>query len=339
MLDKAWTTTGLKSVCVVILVLAMTGCGQLQDFPGSKDTVSEGTVKEEATEERLQAHRDDANAWHGDRLERLQTKDGWLTLVGLFWLEEGDNAVGSDAGHPVVLPSKVAATVGTVRLTVDAESGSAEAVFVPDADGGIEVVRQGPATGEIPLVADTAGDPTLLQSGTVTFYLIERSGRYGIRVKDSASEVRQSFDGVDRFDVDWHWRVVADYEPRTEPKFLEMPTAIGIVEKLNSPGTVRFEKDGVSYRLDAYESHDKEVWFVFGDQTNAKTTYGGGRFLYSQFDEGDTSQAGKLVVDFNRAYNPPCVFTAYATCPLATPDNRLATVVEAGEKKWADYAH
>lgn len=280
-------------------------------------------------------HQNDVDAWHRARLKTLQDEDGWLTLVGLFWLEDGPNAVGSTPGATVVLPASVPAELGTLTLTreegVEASFQAAPGVEGLELDGalvGAEPVR---------LATDAGGSPSVLRFGTVTFFVIERGDRVAVRAKDSASDVRTGFSGIERFAVDPSWRIEADYRPRDAVEIFPIPSAIGTVDELPSPGTIHFTKNGEEFRLDAFQTaRPDEVWFIFGDRTNADTTYGGGRFLYARFTDGDPSRAGKLTVDFNRAYNPPCVFTPYATCPLATPANRFSVAVEAGEKMWGE---
>ena len=290
---------------------------------------------ESVDQETLESHQAQVEAWHKERLAALQTEDGWLTLVGLAWLESSENPVGSGADSAVMLPPSVADRLGILRLE-QADSEKTGSVILELADGqSVEADGEkieGPSS--ISLASDLEGAPTVVEVGTVSFFVIDRDGRLGVRIKDSASTVRREFTGIDRFPVAWEWRVEADYVPRLEPKRIEIPTALGTLSEMVSPGRISFKKNGQPFELDAFETGDPaQMWLIFGDQTNAKTTYGGGRFIYARFDEGGHAGAeGKLVVDFNRAYNPPCSFTPFATCPLPTPENRLALAVEAGEK-------
>ena len=317
-----------------LLMLGWVGCCRTPD-PKEGATVR----AESASPEALDRHRSEVEAWHEQRLAGLKKDDGWLTLVGLTWLESGENSVGSEAGSAVTLPAAVPGQLGSLRM---AETADGSSVTLELAEGqSIEVAGErfaGPQS--LPLATDAQGEPTVVEVDTVSFFVIDRDGLLGVRIKDSASDVRRNFTDIERFPVSWDWRIETHYVPRDEPKRLEIPTALGTVSEMGSPGRVTFEKDGRTFELDAFETGDpSEVWFVFGDQTNSESTYGGGRLVYAQFEAGDTGSEGELVVDFNRAYNPPCVFTPFATCPLPTPENRLALKVEAGEKVYGASAH
>jgi uncharacterized protein (DUF1684 family) len=259
-----------------------------------------------------QAHARDVEQWRADRLARLTAGDGWLTLVGLFWIEDGVSKIGSNPGHEVVLPAKLPRDVGTVTL----ERG--EARFRPAA--GIDLP-------ETALQPDSASDYPQLQIGTVRFYLIERGGRFGIRVKDADSPARREFAGLDYFPIDPGWRVEAKFVPA--PHTVTFDTEVGTQETGQSPGYAEFEREGTRYRLDGVREDD-ELFFVIKDATSGKTTYAASRFLYTGLPRD-----GRLTLDFNKAYNPPCVFTDFATCPLPPEGNRMAAAVEAGERKYA----
>jgi hypothetical protein len=268
-------------------------------------------------------HRQDIERWRARRLERLRSPEGWLTLVGLSWLEPGKNAVGSDPGNRVVLPAgKAAPFLGTLDR-------SGDAVTFHGAPGAGVTSAGAPVT-TLALRSDRDGDPTPLSVGTLTFYLISRGDRLGVRVKDSDSEARRGFHGLDYFPIDATWRVEARFEPYDPPKKVAVPNILGSVDQEDCPGALVFERDGKTYRLDpVLERGETDFFVIFGDRTNGTDTYGAGRFLYASPPIG-----GRTVLDFNKAYNPPCVFTPYATCPLPPPENRLAIRVEAGEKAY-----
>ena len=265
--------------------------------------------------------------WKQWRDGRLRQPDSWLTLVGLAWLQEGDNPVGSDPASRVVLPKSAAPRVGTIRLA----GGSA--TFV--ADPAAMVAAKGVPVSTLVLRSDAEGEATVLTHGSVSFYVIRRSDRLAVRVKDSRAEALAQFAGLDYYPVDPRWRVEARFEPATKPVEIDVPNALGFTEKIASPGHVVFELGGVRHRLLALDdTGDGRLFLVFGDKTNGRDTYGGGRFLYT-----DPPADGRVTVDFNRAYNPPCVFSPYATCPLPPAGNRLPLAVEAGEKKYALATH
>lgn len=273
-------------------------------------------------------------AWKQHRFERLQQPDGWLTLVGLAWLKEGDNSVGSDPRSAVVLPAgKAPARLGTLRVVGGGTPG--KVTFV--AEKGVAVTHQGKAVSALPLVTDADAPaeegPTILEHGSLSFFAIRRADRLGVRVKDSAAATLKAFHGLDYFPLDRKWRIEGRFEPAAEVREIPIPNALGFDEPIRSPGHVVFAIDGKDYRLLALDdTGDGRLFLVFGDRTNGKETYGGGRFLYA-----DPPQGGKVVLDFNRSYNPPCVFTPYATCPLPPRENRLPLRIEVGEKSFAGH--
>ena len=272
-------------------------------------------------------YRAEIEKWRADRVRRLTAEDGWLSVVGLSWLEEGDNSVGSAPSARVALPSgRTPARLGTIRLARGSASFTAAQ--------GVSVTHGGKPVRMIALASDADGEPTILQHGTVSFYAIRRGDRLGIRVKDSAAPARREFHGIDGYAIDPKWRVAARFEPYRPKKSIPIPNILGSVTQEPSPGAVVFSIGGQEYRLDAVEEEGEEdLFLIFGDRTNGTATYGAGRFLSAPRPGPD----GKTVVDFNKAYNPPCAFTAYATCPLPPPHNRLSVAVTAGEKRYGEH--
>lgn len=265
--------------------------------------------------------------WRAQRVERLTSPNGWLSLIGLHWLKEGKNTVGSGKGNDVVLAT------GPTRIgTVTVKGG--KATIELDAKSGATIDGKKEKSAE--LLDDSHEKPTTIAFGTANFYLIDRGGKKGLRVKDSEAETRKHFLGIDDYPVDASWRIEAKWEAYQPAHTLEIPTVLGTVDKLPVPGKAVFERDGKKYELlPVLEEPDaKELFFIFADRTSGKDTYGAGRFFYAQMPKD-----GKVVIDFNKAYNPPCAFTGYATCPLAPPENRLDLRVTAGEKKYAGGAH
>ncbi|HEX4441073.1 MAG TPA: DUF1684 domain-containing protein [Thermoanaerobaculia bacterium] len=265
-------------------------------------------------------------SWRQRRIARLTAPDGWLSVVGLFWLEDGENSVGSATGSRVALPARAPASVGTIRL----EAG--RAAFRPSAGVSVLVDGKPPAATAVVLGPDAEGTPTVVETGGLSFYLIARQDRLAVRVKDPDSEARRAFRGITSFPIDPSWRIEARVEQGAAPTPIAIPNVLGKETSEPSPGTLVFERAGKTYRLTPVLEQGETDWFViFADGTNGRETYGAGRFLYVS-----PAKDGKTVIDFNKAYNPPCVFTDYATCPLPPALNRLPIRVEAGEK---DYAH
>ncbi len=272
------------------------------------------------------AYRKEIETWRQERLTSLKREDGWLTLVGLYWLKPGENRFGSDPGNPVILPAgKAPAVAGTLTREGDAVR--------LDVQPGVPLTADGkPPVPGMKVSADSDGKPTTLQLGSLSFFVIKRGDRMGVRIKDKASPMRAAFKGIDEYPIRPDWRVVARFEPYKDKK-IPISNIIGQVEDNPSPGAVVFEWQGKTYRIDALAGGDDgSLFLVFGDQTNGKETYGAGRFL-----DAAPPKDGKVVVDFNTAYNPPCAFTAFATCPLPPAENKLALKIEAGEKKFGSH--
>ena len=269
------------------------------------------------------SYRREIDAWHAARIERLTAPRGWLSLVGLEWLKPGANRVGSAADNDIVL-DKAPAYLGTVEWSGD---GTLAVTLDPEVGATID----GRAVARAILIDDSHPAPTEVAFGTSSFIAVERGGRKGLRVRDSEAVTRRGFAGIERFPIDPAWRIVADWVPLDPPFQLATGTVIGTIEQYPAPGKAVFERDGRTFELyPVLEAPgDEPLFLIFADATSGKETYGAARFLYA-----DRPRHGRIVLDFNRAYNPPCAFTPYATCPLAPPENRLAVRVPAGEKKY-----
>ena len=262
--------------------------------------------------------------WRAGRIARLTKPDGWLSLAGLFWLQPGANTVGSDPSSAVVLPKSAPPRAGAIVLE------GKETRWEPAAGSPVEAA--GKPAGGMPLASDENGDPTVLSAGSVSFFVIRRGDRTGVRVRDSASEVRRAFRGLEHYPVSPEWRFDARFIPYDPPKHITVPTILGFPEDDVAPGEIEFTYRGKPYRVvPVLEQGSDELFIIFGDRTNGKSTCGGGRFVYAPF-----AKDGKTVLDFNKAYDPPCVFTPYATCALPPPANHLPFEVTAGEKMYAE---
>ncbi|HEY2842919.1 MAG TPA: DUF1684 domain-containing protein [Bryobacteraceae bacterium] len=257
------------------------------------------------------AYQHEIAQWRAARESRLKADDGWLTVVGLHWLHEGVNTVGSDEKSDAPLPNSVAAHVGTITLA------KGKVHFKPLGSVPLK---------EMDLKTDVADDYDRLTLGRVKFFVIEREDRFGVRVKDNDSPARKHFSGLRWYPVDPAWKIRAKFIPA--PHEVTFATEVGVKEKDQSPGFVTFTRGGKQFKLEPV-TEDDHLWFVFRDQTSGKTTYGASRFLYVPMPKD-----GFVDVDFNKAENPPCMFTDYATCPLPTPQNRLALAVTAGEQTY-----
>ncbi|MEW9624129.1 DUF1684 domain-containing protein [Rhodanobacter geophilus] len=274
--------------------------------------------------------------WRAARVARLTAPDGWLSLIGLEWLHEGANRVGSAADNDIVLKAGPA-HLGTVTLAGD---GTVRIALARDSGATVD----GNAVAEAALVDDmhvaAGAEPTTVRFGNASFYVIDRDSRKALRVKDTDAEARRDFTGIDHFPIDPSWRIEAEWVPFVPAHDLEIGTAIGTIDKVKVPGKAVFHRDGHAYELLPYqEEPGGELFFVLADRTSGNETYGAARFLYAALPVGGLDKPGKLILDFNKAYNPPCAFTPFATCPLAPPENRLDLAVTAGEKKYAGGHH
>jgi len=255
----------------------------------------------------------DFAAWRQRRLEELTAADGWLSLAGLYWLEAGAQTIGSAADNAVVLAAGPAHW-GTLTL-------------------GDTIRWQEAGQAATTLATDRAGSASIVRHGEVSFLLIERDGQIALRLRDNAAPARRAFAGIPTFAYAAPWQVEARWD--ATPQTLEVATMSGGLETRQLPGRALFDHEGKTYGLTPLDVDEKGLFFVFADQTSGKKdgngTYGAGRFLWTLLPE-DGPDGERLVLDFNRAYNPPCAFTPFATCPLAPPENRLPFPVTAGEK-------
>lgn len=262
------------------------------------------------------------DAWRQARIADLTGDNGWLSLVGLYWLDAPVNGVGNGSSNAVEVDSP--------RLGPHAGDFLVDAGGVTFAPTPGSCLRAGTArAGRVAMQPDVSGAPTVLTCGSLRFHVIQRAGRYAIRVRDLASPARRAFTGIDAYPVALDWVVDARFEPYEPVRHVGIVNVLGMELDMISPGAVVFEREGREWRIDALlESPDAtQLFLMFADGTSGHGTYGAGRFLYTPLSDG-----GRVVVDFNRAHSPPCAFTSFATCPLPPSQNRLSLRIEAGEK-------
>ncbi|MBV9508580.1 MAG: DUF1684 domain-containing protein [Acidobacteriia bacterium] len=244
--------------------------------------------------------------WRQEREAGLRSDGGWLTVAGLFWLHEGINNFGTAANNDIVLPAgpRSAGRFELHNRKVTVTLGGSKRDLRPDTEDVASV-------------------------GRLSLYVIDRSGRYGIRMKDPESQFLRDFHGLDYFALKDEYRIAANFV--VDRRKIPITNILGQTEPEDSPGYVQFTLRGHQYRLRpvSEDPTSQDLFFIFRDLTSGKETYGAGRFL-----EAAAPKDGKVILDFNKAYNPPCAFTPYATCPLPPPENRLAVRIEAGEKKF-----
>lgn len=267
-----------------------------------------------------QSIQQETDAWHARRVAALKAEDGWVNLAGLHWLSEGLQSFGSDASREIVLPpGRIAANAGTFER-------QGNVVIMRSAESsGIRV--NGRSTR-----VDTVFSPSLsvaptCAAGSLRWTIIQRGDRIGIRVRDLEHPALKSFKGVDRFPADTIWRVTARLVTDPYTRSIPITNVLGQTTQTPLAGRLHFNLNGRPMVLDALKEGD-ELFIIFGDETSGSETYPAGRFLYAPMPGAD----GLTVLDFNRAINPPCAFTPYATCPLPPRQNVLTVAVRAGEK-------
>jgi uncharacterized protein (DUF1684 family) len=258
--------------------------------------------------------------WRSQRVSNLKAPTGFLNLVGLYWLDAGNTRIGSAADNDIVFPAGAAPYIGELQSTPDGVT------LVTASD--VDVRYEGVPVTSIVISDDTTESPVMLAHKSLAWAIIKRDGRFALRLRDFEHPAIAAFAPIESYPIDPDLRVPATLRLYDEPKVMNVNTTIaGLGYHPKSPGSVAFEIGGDVFELEAYDSGE-QLFFVFGDMTSGRETYPAGRFLYADAPGED----GRTILDFNRAYNPPCAFNAFATCPVASPRNRLKTRIEAGEK-------
>lgn len=291
-----------KSIVIAVVLTVLASCGQAEpEFDAA-------------------AYEQEVLEWRAGRLQRLKAPSGYLNQIGLHWLEQGSYSIGSDPTSDIRLPEKAAPVVGVLHVGEDG-------VRMTAADG-VEVFSDEQPVRQILIADDTTESPVQITHRSLAWNVIERDGRFAVRVRDHEHPFVATFGPLPYFPVAPSLRVPATLQRYDEPRIANVATVIeGLGYHPESPGTVQFVIDGQTFELEAYTSGDR-LFFVFGDATNRDDTYGAGRFLYAEAPGDD----GKTVLDFNLSYSPPCAFNDFSTCPVASPRNRLPIRIEAGEK-------
>lgn len=263
----------------------------------------------------------ETSEWRATHEKELSAEDGWLTLTGLAWLKEGANTIGRGNEYDIRLTSNFkGGKFGEIDL-----SGSKATLTV---EKGVEALIDGKPFGRTELASDKTAQKTVVQVGSQSFYLIEREGKFAVRLKDTESPERIGFKGLSWFPIDPSYRITADLEAFDQPEEVNIPNVLGSFYKMKSPGKLKFTLLGRPYTVVPVEDGDK-LFIIFRDDSRLTETYEAGRFLYA-----DKPVNGKVVLDFNRAENPPCAYTEFATCPLPPPENSIDASILAGEKRF-----
>ena len=311
-----------KFIVLTAALLLCAACARTEAPTPSAETPAPTPTQQQQAAVVGASYEQELEQWKAKRLAGLKGEEGWLSLIGLFWLKEGENRFGSAPTNDIVLPDdKAPARAGTLRLA----GGKVTLEAAPDSG----IKSEGQPVNTLELKSDEDGAPTMLELGSLSFHIVKRGERLGLRVKDRENPARAAFKGTDYYPADRKWVINARFEPYDPPKRVPILNVLGMETEETAPGALAFEVDGRPYRLQALkEKGEEQLFIIFADQTSGKETYGAGRYLYADPPGAD----GRVTLDFNRAYSPPCAFTKYATCPLPPAENRLPLRVEAGER-------
>lgn len=268
-------------------------------------------------------------AWRDKRRSDLLAPDGWASLIGLHWLDPGAHYLGSDTDNGIRL------AMGPAHLGMIEIDGK-RVRFVPDKAAALTLDGQ-PLSTATSLRTDTDDQgPSVIafDEGRGVATVIERNDRYALRVKHADAPSRTQFAGLDYWPADAAWKIEGTFVPHESGKTIEIASIIGGTDPVANPGAIEFQQDGKPYRIEALDEGEGKLFLVFADRTNGHGSYGAGRFLYAPMPDAQRH----VVIDFNQSYNPPCAFTAFATCPLPPPENRLDLAITAGEKAYGKHS-
>ncbi|MBA4198426.1 MAG: hypothetical protein C0459_12820 [Chitinophaga sp.] len=264
--------------------------------------------------------------WHNKRIENLKKENGWLNLVGLHWLQQGKNSFGSGSNVQIKFPpNSITENAGWFEL-----KGT---TVILHTNNDTKIAVNGVVKNDVIVFSADSTKPIVCTYGTLKWTVIKRDDKIGIRLRDLNSPLVKDFKGIDRFTVDSSFKVKAYLQkPSTNKSSIFITNIIGQTNAQNSPGKLIFTLNNKAYSLDALEE-EGQLFIVFGDATSGKETYPAGRFVYAAMPDAN----GNTVIDFNKAYNPPCAFTPYATCPLPPKQNILPVAITAGEKNFGHH--
>ena len=268
----------------------------------------------------LRAYAEMHDGWRQDRITFLKGPNGYLNLAGLYWLREGTHSFGSASDNDLVFPPAAPAVIGELSLH--------DGVVRMRVQDGVEVEVNGAATGDVTMSDDRNDAPVVATHGSIAWTIIRRDDQYAVRVRDFEHAALAEFESPEYYPLDIDMRLIATFIAYDAPRVVRVNTVIeGLEYKPQAPGLLRFEIESTSYELEAYAAGDK-LFLVFADETSGRDTYPAGRFLYAELPD----ENGATVLDFNKAHNPPCAYNDFATCPVASPRNRLRTGITAGER-------
>lgn len=317
----ARTLTILRHGALALGIALAAGCG---------DDQADDALRAQREAALATAFANEQAAWRSERREGLLKADGWTSLIGLHWIEPGAHYVGSDADNGIRLAIGPA-HMGLLRLDDGVVS------FTPEAGASL-TLDGAPFATPATLRTDAAEEgPSVLayDDGKGLATVIERGGRHALRVKHADAPTRVNFAGLEYWPGGRDWKIDAKFVPHPAGRTIPVVNIVGMTDQVPNPGAVEFQRDGKTFRLEALDEGDGQLFLIYADRTSGHGSYGAGRYLYA--DKPDAR--GNVVLDFNKGYNPPCAFTAFATCPLPPPENRLDLAITAGEKAYAKTTH
>jgi uncharacterized protein (DUF1684 family) len=310
-----------RSLLVLLLASALVAVAGCQRDHTEKNAVEDAAARAFARDEQT---------WRDQRREKLTAPDGWTALVGLHWIDPGAHYVGSNADNGIRL------ALGPAHLgMVELKDGRVR--FVPDKAAQLTLDGQ-PLAGATALRtdADPQGPSAIsFDGGKGVATVIERSDRYALRVKHADAPSRTGFAGIDYWPAERSWKIEGRFIPHAKAQTIEVANIIGTTDQMANPGVVEFQRDGKTWRIEALDEGEGVLFLVFADRTNGHGSYGAGRVLDAPLPDAQ----GRVVLDFNQSRNPPCAFSAFATCPLPPPENRLDLAITAGEKAYHSPSH
>lgn len=303
------------------LVMLAAACG----LPGARPAIAQ------SLDPAVEAHwRKDLSEWRTEREHEISAPDGWLTLAGLEWLKPGANRIGAAPDNQIKLQAPAPDHLGLFTV-----SGKNVQLLSPAGGFPPELKIDGKPAREGPIVVDNIR-PSTITWRSLTLIVLDRGGRYALRIKDAESPTRTGFHGLNWYAPNPKFLVAAKWIPYTPQHTEKIPTVIGTTLELPAPGLAEFTLDDQTLRLEPVleDPSGKTLFFIVRDATSTTTTYGAARFLHTGLPDNGLAQPGVLVLDFNRLENPPCAYTPYATCPLPPEQNRMPVAIEAGERRY-----
>lgn len=270
-------------------------------------------------------HESEIETWYQDRIKSLKADEGWLNLIGLHWLDSGKTTFGKDP------ESNFRLEVGGFPDSIGEFSLEEGIVFFTPQTNGI-FIGDNEVKDKVKIFDIEGQVSEKLSLRSLRWNIIKRADAYGVRLRDLETDAITQFDGIERFPVDLEWRLEAKFVPYVPVREIPITNVLGQTTPNPSPGYLEFEKDGKTFKIDVLDAED-ELYLIIADNTSGGETYGGGRYMYVK-----KPVSGDLVIlDFNKAYNPPCVFTPHATCPLPPRQNVLDLAIRAGEKTFGEH--